>query len=212
MYFRHRCVRVASVEHSQRGFVGFPSAAVGAQEHGQFAVHQYRLVRSWCLACYTARTGGGKQSTVPGASSSPRTGGALPRHSCRRIQTARRARYGNCIRLGRAHPLPAAARTAPRLATAAKLPSSLPPTKMFTTYSIVTPPRQFEHGFSGREILRGIPGAGSCFCFTLAVPKVAWRCRGKPAAVRHTAGCGAGIPLSPSRKPARGDTPSWLRA
>ena len=43
MYFRHRCVRVAGVEHPQRGFVGFLPAAVGAQEHRQFAVHLHQL-------------------------------------------------------------------------------------------------------------------------------------------------------------------------
>ena len=161
MHFRHRCVRVAGVEHSQRWFVGSPSAAVGAQEHGWFAINRYWLVRSWRLACYTARTGGGKQSggpggpsvfylrinTAPGASSSLRTGGALPRHPCRRIQTMHRVRCGSCIRSGRAHPLAAAARTVPRPAITEQHPSSLPPTQMLTTYSIVARSDRFEHGF-----------------------------------------------------------------
>lgn len=43
MYFRHRGIRIAGVKHPQRGFVGFLPAAVGAQEHGQFAVHLHQL-------------------------------------------------------------------------------------------------------------------------------------------------------------------------
>ena len=43
MHFRHRGIRIAGVKHPQRGFVGFLPAGVGAQEHGQFAVHLHQL-------------------------------------------------------------------------------------------------------------------------------------------------------------------------